>query len=483
MKIAMAAAEVAPFAKTGGLGDVVAALGKYLHAAGHDVRPFLPLYGNVNPSGQRFVPVGFLQDVPISMGGRTISFSAFAAPLPGTTLPVHFVACPALYGARATYRGGAEDALRFAFLSRAAIECCQRMGFAPDVFHVHDWHTALVPLYLKSVYGWDRLFAGTRTVLTIHNVAYQGVFGSGLLDDLGLRGAEPLLWQDDLRAGRVGFLRSGILHAGAVTAVSRTYADEIRTPEQGMGLDAMLRARSASVFGIVNGIDAAEWDPETDPLIPFRYSRSDLSGKARCREHLLRSLGLAPDPSGPVLGVVSRLTAQKGFDLAFDALPRALAGRDVRLVALGSGGESLEAFFSGLAARFPARAHFRRGYDNALAHRIEAGADAFLMPSRFEPCGLNQMYSQRYGTVPIVRRTGGLADTVEPFEPSTGRGTGFVFEHCTPTGFSWALDRALETFSDRAAWRGLADAGMAKDFSWERRIGEYLALYHGLVRG
>jgi starch synthase len=481
LRIAQVSSELAPFAKTGGLGDVAGSLPRYLARAGHDVRPFLPLYGNLKPSGQTFVPVSFLQDVPLEMGGRRFTFSVSTAPLPGGGPPVYFVGCAPLFGRAATYSAQGDEHLRFAFLSRAAIESCQRMGFAPDVFHAHDWHAALVPLYLRTLYSWDRLFARTRTLLTIHNVGYQGTFPASALHDVGLGRFEALVHRGMLAQGRFGFLVTGILHAEALSTVSATHALEMQSDSGGMGLGPLLRARRASFVGIVNGIDAEIWSPERDVHIPARYSASDLSGKAACRARLLADMGLAPDPRGPVLGVVSRLTAQKGFDVAFDVLPERIARNDLRLVALGRGEPRYVSFFEGLARRFPSACAYRQDVDEALAHRIEAGADLFLMPSRFEPCGLNQMYSLRYGTPPLVHKTGGLADTVKPFDPRTGQGTGFVFDVFDEAGFAWALDRALSTWADRAAWSRLVANGMAEDWTWERQIGRYVALYETLA--
>jgi starch synthase len=287
-----------------------------------------------------------------------------------------------------------------------------------------------------------------------------------------------MLHQEEFRDGRFSFLTTGLIYADALTAVSETYAREIQTPEHGFGLDPLLRARTESVFGIVNGVDYEEWSPEKDALIPARFSASDLSGKARCRQHLLQKFGL--DDGAPIVGVVSRLTAQKGLELAMEVLPQRLAAGACRLVALGSGAENLVEFFKTLARRFPRRAAFHEGYSNDTAHEIEAGADLFLMPSRFEPCGLNQMYSLRYGTPPIVRRTGGLADTVRQWNPETREGTGFVFDHFTPAGLAWALDFALATHRDRGAWRRLQQNGMSEDFSWDRQIQKYVALYSRL---
>ncbi len=477
MRICLVSAEVAPFAKTGGLGDVAAALARYLTKHGHDARLFLPLYGKLDRAGQPFTPVSFIEDVPIAMGDRTFAFSVYSAPLPKSDVRVYFIACPALYGRNAIYANDGDEHLRFAFLARAAIESCQRMGFAPHVVHANDWHTALMPLYLKTLYSWDKLFASTKTVLTLHNLAYQGAFPARTVRDVGLAGFESKLHQDEFRGGRFSFMTSGLLYADAITAVSETYAREIQTPDQGMGLDPILRARSRSVHGIVNGVDYDEWSPEVDELIPARYSASDLSGKAKCRAALLGKLGIDADPRAMVVGIVSRLTSQKGFELARDVLPKHLAQGNIRLVALGSGAQGLVDFFTGLARRFPGRAAFHNGYSNELAHQIEAGADLFLMPSLFEPCGLNQMYSLRYGTPPLVRRTGGLADTVESWNPQTGRGTGFVFGDFAPAALARALDVALTAFRDGDAWRRLQRTGMAQDFSWDRQIQKYVALY------
>jgi starch synthase len=478
VRLALVSSEAAPFAKTGGLGDVVGALTRHLARAGHDVRTFLPLYGNLRERDRTFHRVAFARDVPLAMGRHALTFTLFTTTLPRSETPVYFVACPPLYGRAETYSGRGDEHLRFAFLSRAALESCQRMGFSPDVVHAHDWHAGLVPLYLKTLYAWDReRFGRTKTLLTIHNVGYQGVFRAEAIHDLGLAPYASLLPQDDLAAGTVGFLKTGILHADGVSTVSETHAREMTGPVHGMGLDPWLRARGPSFVGIVNGIDTEEWDPATDRHLPARYSAADLSGKEVCRARLLEDAGLAPAPRGPVLGVVSRMTAQKGFDLFPDVLPAFLARHDARLVVLGGGEGRYQRFFEGLERDLPGRARFRGGYDEPLAHRIEAGADAFLMPSLYEPCGLNQMYSQRYGTPPVVRRTGGLADTVEPWDEGAGRGTGFVFEHFTSAGLAWALDRVLEARADPAAWRGLVLRGMARDFSWGRRVREYEALY------
>lgn len=488
LSICVAASEAAPLAKTGGLADVTAALTRELHRRGDDVRLFLPFYDTIDPAlVAEAVRVELLQEMAVELGGRTHRVSVWTLPLPGNPSPaIYLVDSPALYRRGRIYTGDDDETMRFACFSRAVLESCQRMGWGPDVVHCNDWHTALVPLYLDTDFSWDRLFAGTRTLLTIHNIAYQGVVGSDRLDDLGLADKTEHLETADLAAGRINPLATGIRHADLLSTVSPTHAEEIQQSEYGMGLDGLLRQRSGDLVGILNGVDYDEWDPAVDPYLPHNYSPDDLSGKRRTKHAVLADAGLGGDGLGrdwaaPLLGVVSRLTAQKGFDLLFDVLPQALARTDARLLALGTGERRYEEFFESLQSRFPERVVFCRGYSEPLAHQIEAASDIFLMPSRYEPCGLNQMYSLRYGTVPVVRRTGGLADTVVPFDPGRDMGTGFVFDHFTPAGLAWALDFALRTYEeDRDAWRRLQRRGMAEDFSWERQGALYEDLYRSL---
>jgi starch synthase len=481
LKICFVAAEVTPFAKTGGLGDVSAALPRTLHRLGHDVRLFLPFYARIDRDEHRILPVEFLRDIPIELGGRRYLFSVYTTEMPRSDLPLYLIHCPALFDRPEIYGGGVAEAIRFALLTRAAIECCQRMGFAVDVFHANDWHTALLPLYLKTHYQWDELFARSKTVLTIHNIGYQGVFPASTARALGLGEHADKLHQGDLDSGIFSFLKTGILYADVVTTVSPTHADEIRTSEYGMGLDGMLRRRSGTVLGILNGIDPEEWSPETDPLIPIQYSADDLEGKAFCKLALMGDLGLNHDPEAPALGIVTRLVKQKGIDLLRQVLPSFVANVDCRLAALGSGETEYEEFFAALERRFPGRVCFYRGYNNELAHRIEAGCDLFLMPSLYEPCGLNQMYSLAYGTPPVVRRTGGLADAVQLFDRGSGEGNGFVFDHASAEALSWALGYAMEVWRDRPAWDRLVQNGMRRDFSWETQAGLYVELYRRLV--
>jgi starch synthase len=342
----------------------------------------------------------------------------------------------------------------------------------------------MAPLWLRTIYRWDALFAQTRSVLTIHNVGYQGVQPASAAAELLPAADKSALHQDELRAGRVNMLRHGVMYADAITTVSPTYAREITTPEYGMGLEDTLRARGAAVVGILNGVDYSIWDPRVDAYLPVHFNAAKLHLKAEIKHQLQQRLNLkleAPAQRLPLLGVISRLVAQKGFELLLDCLPPLLSVGQLQLAVLGSGDAPLEKFFAGLQRDYPDSVHFYNGHSEELAHWIEAGSDMFLMPSRYEPCGLNQMYSLRYGTVPIVRRTGGLADTVQHFDATTGQGTGIVFEHFDSEGLSWALEYALGLYQRRGPWRRLVQNGMAQDFSWSRQVREYTALYQRLT--
>jgi len=481
LKILFLTAELAPFAKTGGLADVSAALPRFLTAHGHDARVVLPLYGRITARHPELVlePVPELQDIAFTHGPHRVVFSVKTTTIPGSETPAYFVDCPPLFARDAIYTQDHDEHLRFLVLTRAALEICQRWAWAPDVFHLNDWHTAMLPLYLRTIYAWDGLFAAARTLLTIHNLGHQGVFGAGLLPELGLPDAN-LLHQEDLRDGRIGFLKTGLLLADKLSTVSPTYAREIQTPGYGFGLDGVLRMRAHDLVGILNGVDYDVWDPSTDPHLVAKYSVKSLHRKEKNKEALLHAMGLPYVKGVPVFGIVTRLTHQKGIDLLYEPVPRILADHEARFVALGSGADEYVHFLNGLADRFPGKARYFAGFDEKLAHLIEAGADFFLMPSRYEPCGLNQMYSLRYGTAPVVRATGGLVDTVQPFRATTGEGNGFVFEHYTGDGLHWAMSHALEVHADTKAWRQLQKNAMAADFSWDVQGPRYVELYQSM---
>jgi starch synthase len=481
VRICFLSAEYSPFAKTGGLGDVSAALTRHLARRGHDLRVFVPLHGQMDLRGVDRHPVDFLQGLALRVGAHVFHYGVQTARVPDSDLWVYLVDCPSLFARPRIYSDAPDEHVRYLMLTRAALEGCQRMGFAPQILHANDWHTAFAPLLLRSAYAWDRgLFAATRSVYTIHNMGYQGAFGAGQSADVGPGVDATLLHQADLGAGRINPMRHAVMYADAITTVSPTYAEEIRTPEGGHGLDADLRARGAAVVGILNGVDYEEWNPATDRYLPHRYDAADLAGKARNKQALLDLLKLSGGAGLPLIGMVTRLTRQKGIDLLYDVLPEVLAAGSAQLAVLGSGEHHYERFLHGLQERFPGRAVFYGGYSEELAHLIEAAADLFLMPSLYEPCGLNQMYSLRYGTVPIVRRTGGLADSVRHFDPATGEGTGVVFNDFDPGGVRWAIAQALEWHQSPSLWRRLVLNGMREDFSWERQVLEYERLYERL---
>lgn len=480
LRILQVSSELAPVAKTGGLADVVAALSHELARAGHDVVVLLPLHRRIAQAGFDLPLVPGLEQLPVSLGERKGSLAVRSLKLPDQDARIWCLDAPALYDRDGIYSAEADEPLRFAVLCRAALAACQRLGWAPDVIHAHDWHAAWLPLLTRALGSWDKLLADTSTVLTIHNIGYQGTCDASLVGELGLSDVVDQLDPGDLQRGRLNPLRTGILHADAVTTVSETYARQLLTDEHGMGLQGALAARPGGVLGIVNGIDDRIWSPERDVHIPVRYTSGSFERKVGNTAALLKRVGLLGKGAGPVFGIVSRLAWQKGFDLLFETLGPALSRHDARLVVLGSGERKYADYFSRLASAMPGHAAHVDGFSDELAHLIEAGADAFLMPSRYEPCGLNQMYSQRYGTVPVVHRTGGLADTVEAYDPETRRGTGVVFDHFDVKGMAWALNATATLHAQPDHWRTLATNGMARDFSWGKAMRAYERLYRSL---
>jgi len=486
LNILFVSSEVAPFGKTGGLGDVASALPRALGARGHDVRVVMPMYKRVQTADRTFENV--VRDAVVVLGGNRYVFSIFTAPLPNSAVPVYFVRCAGLYDRPGIYTEDPDEHVRFALLNWAALVLAQRLGFRPDIVHCNDWQTALLPLILKTAFGWDRLFSGARTVLTIHNIGHQGTMNANAISEIGLGNEASWFHQDHLREGRINPMLTGILYANAITTVSPTYAREIQRPEHGVGLDAFLRQRREVVFGILNGIDEGEWNPTSDDRITKTFSADDLDGKEENKKALLEGAGLPYHPRLPVIGVVSRLAWQKGFDLCMKVLPRLLGNRAVQLVVLGTGEPQYETFFQGLAYQFPKQVAYKRGFSEPLAHQIEAGSDMFLMPSRYEPCGLNQMYSLKYGTPPIVHRTGGLADTVFHWNPAREAGNGFVFDDFDEAGLSFGLVEALKAWgtgegADRERWRELQRNGMKMNLGWDERVTAYEQVYRMVAPG
>ncbi|HXZ58533.1 MAG TPA: glycogen synthase [Steroidobacteraceae bacterium] len=483
LAVCLLSSEVAPLSKTGGLGEVAHALAKHLHAAGHDARIFTPLYSSIPRAGLALRPVAQLQQVPLAVGARALAFSVFEAPLPGAgAARVFLIDCPELYARASLYTTDPDEHVRFIAFTRAVFVSCVLLKWTVQILHCNDWHTAFGPLFLGTEYGRTAQFAQARTVLTIHNIGYQGIFPAADIADLDLpAGDERLLQADDLAAGRINALRHGILYADAITTVSPTHAREICTDQYGMGLEDSLRARAGALTGILNGVDYDEWDPRRDRFLPLHYDPEHLARKAELKRQFLARTRFGTAPEVPLAGIVSRLAAQKGIELMFDALPKVLAARPLALAALGSGEAKYERFFAGLARSFPGRVVFESGYDEELSHWIEAASDLFLMPSRYEPSGLNQMYSLRYGTVPVVRRTGGLADSVEHYDAASGRGTGVVFNDFDAPALEWALGFALDLYGQPAHWSRMMRNGMSQDFSWQRATSLYLDVYRRLI--
>lgn len=480
LSILFVASEVEPFAKTGGLADVAGDLPRALAALGHDVRIFMPKYRGVERAAGDLREV--LPAFPVPIGDRVVEGRVLEGRL-GQTVPVWFLAQDHYYDRDALYTTPEGDywdnCERFTFFCRAVPTALPRLGWQPEILHAHDWQTGLLPVYLETLYRDDPFLGPLATVFTVHNLGYQGLFWHY---DLPMTG---LSWDLFTPAGiefygKISFLKAGLVFADLLTTVSRTYAREIQTPEFGHGLDGVLRERSADLVGIVNGIDYEAWNPATDPELPKRYDAQDLEGKRHCRRALQEELGLLAD-GGPVIGMVTRLADQKGLDLAVQVLPTLLRA-GAQLVLLGAGEERYQQYFRELAQAHPGAVGVRIGFDQGLARRIYGGADAFLMPSRYEPCGLGQLISLRYGTIPIVRRTGGLADTIREFDPATGRGTGFTFEAYEPGALQGAVERALAAYRDAGTWRRLTRNAMAEDFSWEASAREYEACYRKVLR-
>jgi starch synthase len=483
LSICAIASEVVPLAKSGGLADVASALSRQLTVSGHDVRLFMPFYSQIRREKLGATRVETMQDLPILTGSHEYRVNIWRTTLPGSASPVYLVESDALYARPKLYTGDADEHRRFLVLTRAALECCRRMNFHPHIVHSHDWHTAFAPLWLRSIYRDDPVFANTKSVMTIHNIGYQGAFSATDVADLGLGADAYLLHQDDLKAGHINALKHGILHADAVTTVSPTYAREITTPRYGMGMEQALASRGSAVHGILNGVDYEEWDPAHDKHLPIHFGPDSIALKAELKRNFLLRQGMVPTRGRvPLFGIVSRLASQKGFDLLTDTLPKLLQNNDVRLAVVGTGDAVYEKFFADLATKYRGRAWFFGGYDESLAHWIEGASDAFLMPSQYEPCGLNQMYSLRYGTVPIVRRTGGLADSVTHFDPATGAGTGIVFNDFDAAAMEWALDTAMGWYLQPALWERIVKNAMRCDFSWATQANEYLKLFAELLK-
>ena len=474
LRVLVCSSEVVPFAKTGGLADVAGALPKALAAMGNDIRVCLPKYASVDAkkfalqrhAGPFAVPMSATMQVGVDTSDA----------IPGVT--TYFIDSPRHFDRKGLY-GEPDDAERFALFSRATLEFLRQSEWKPDIIHCNDWQTGLIPVYLKTAYKNDPALSRIATLYTIHNLAYQGVFPPDALARAGLD--RSLFNMAGLEFyGQVNFMKGGLIFADLLSTVSEAYSREVQTAEFGERLEGVLAGRRGDLFGVLNGLDYDEWNPETDQLTPTHFSADDLNGKAADKAALQKKLNLPQRSDAPMFGLVSRLASQKGLDILSDVLPHMLQ-LDVQFALLGTGEHHYHDLMSGFAKQYPDKLGLLLGYDNPLAHLIYAGSDFFLMPSRYEPCGLGQMISLRYGTIPIVRHTGGLADTITDFDPKTGGGNGFSFREHTAVALFGAVARALLTMNAQPAWQRLVQNAMAADFSWGRSAKSYLDLYQRAV--
>ena len=482
LKICFVSSEVSPFAKTGGLADVAAALPAALKNMEQDVRLMMPKYRMINDRKYVLRDVIRLREVHVELGGKVRTASGKTAFLPNTKVHVYFLFIPELFDRKGIYQDPAtgkdfeDNAERFAYFSKAVVETLKLLYWQPDIIHCNEWQTALIPYYLKTVYADEEFFQGTKTVLTLHNLAYQGIFPLELAPQLGIEEKEAQPGGAFELNGQLNLLKGGILYADAITTVSERYAQEITTAEFGFGLEGVLKQRQKDLYGILNGVDYSVWNPETDRYLAAKYDAKSLDKKVENKKALCNQFKLPFQAETPLVGMVTRLVEQKGIDLVVDGIDE-LMKRGIQMVILGTGEEKYQTALKAAAEKYPEQLAVHFKFDEKLAHLIEGGADMFLMPSRFEPCGLNQMYSLKYGTVPIVRETGGLADTVENVDPQTGKGTGFTFQEFSVEAMLDAVDRALAAFQDKATWAKIQKAGMRKDFSWENSAKKYLKVY------
>jgi len=478
VKILFTAAEAAPYAKVGGLADVAGSLPKFIKKSGNDIRVIMPLYGSIDQKKYN------LQDVPnsemdIQFGHRSLTVSLKQGKLPDSDVIIYFVVNNTYFGSHSeVYPSKAHERFeqeRFIVFGMATLELMKRIHFKPDVIHCNDWHTANIPVYIKTNYRDCDFYRGTSTVYSIHNLAYQGRFGFEILEfaniiDNWVFGSEGLEYY-----GKLNWMKGGITYSDQINTVSHTYAKEIQTPQYGEGLDGLLLTNSHKLRGILNGIDYDEWNPKTDPVIPKNYSVIDLSGKAKCKSELQKELGLKQAPDTPLIGLISRLVDQKGLDL-IAGIAHDLKSMKIQLAVLGTGQEKYEMMFKDLTA-ISGNIKAVIGFDSKLAKRIYAGCDMFLMPSRFEPCGLGQLIALKYGNIPIARKTGGLADTVIDYDMDNKNGNGFVFDAYDSYILYSAISRAVETYKNKKEWTHIINRAMQCDFSWEKSAKEYIDLY------
>ena len=480
MKIAFAASEVFPYAKTGGLADVAGALPIELEKLGHEVKVFMPKYNTFGEIEHRLHYMWDIGEIPVRVAGEVCSVHVHMATMPNSKVEIYFVDCPKYFHRFRVYTNDPDEDERFILFSKGIIEILQRLQWAPDVIHCNDWQTGLLPVLLKENYSWDKLFEKTATVFTIHNIAYQGRFAKSAFYKAEIQEKHSRPGGLGEYYGDVNFLKTAILTSDILNTVSNTYAHELLTPEYGEGMEYFLTQRKDDFYGIINGIDYSIWDPEKDFILPYHFSIKDLSGKLLNKKFLVKQLDFSIDESIPLIGIVSRLVSQKGLDLIDEVLDDLML-LDAQWLILGSGEHKYEEMFKNISTRYPNKIYFYRGYNNELSHLIEAACDIFLMPSKYEPCGLNQIYSLRYGTVPVVRKTGGLADTVYDYDESIAlglnAGTGYTFKNYSGLALLHTIERAIRGFHSKEVWREIQMNGMGKDFSWRVSAEKYIEIY------
>ncbi len=473
LKILLLSAEVVPFAKTGGLADVAGALPKALKKLGHDVRVVMPGYGFIDRN--KFNINQILSDISVPMNGQNEKASILEGRI-GEDVPVYMVSNSKYYDREGIYMYQ-DDADRFVFFCRAAMEMLKTLDWKPDVFHCNDWHTAIIPNWLKTIYKDDPFFEKTVSVYTIHNLAYQGVFGKRVLEIAGIDKYQFMIPPEVSQNNQINMMGRGIFFADVINTVSETYAQEILTPEYGEGFDWLLRERRDRLYGILNGVDYEVNNPATDPHIYQHYDLHDPDLKLQNKLALQREAGLNPEAHTPLIGMISRLSDQKGFDLIGQVIEPMMNYLNFQLILLGTGAEYYHNLFTDIKNKYPSRAAIYLTFNSSLAQKIYAGSDMFLMPSRFEPCGLGQLLALRYGSIPIVRETGGLKDTVFNFDPRTKNGNGFTFKNYDAMAMYTAIVRAIENYHYEDVWKILIQRGMSADFSWEKSAGNYIELY------
>ena len=476
MKICFAASECFPYVKTGGLGDVVGSLPVAIEQEDCEVKVFLPLYGGIKTTEHNLNPVAELQDISVKIGDKEIKFNVWYGTLPGSGVEVYLIDCPIYFHREMPYTNDPDEDERFILFQIAIIETLQRLKWSPDIIHCNDWQTSLIPAYLKINYKWDKLFENTKTLISIHNIGYQGRFSKNAIYNAGLPPSQYYPGGPFELDNTFCFLKAGILFSEIISTVSPTYAKEIQTKEFGAGMEGVLSTRKDDIYGVLNGIDTEVWNPKVDKFIPYNYSSKKLDKKLKNKKVLLEEAEIEFNVNIPVIGIISRFAGQKGFELLFPIVNEFI-NLPMQLIVLGSGEDRTEEFFKELAKAFPQKVNAYIGYNNKLAHYITAGCDMFLMPSQYEPCGLNQMYSLNYGNVPIVRKTGGLADTVKDYHEFDEKGNGFTFNENSSHALLATIKRAIDMFNNKETWEKIMVRGMKEDFSWKHSAKEYMRLY------